>query len=249
MKKTFLPLLTAAALAACAPTAQTTTATTPTAPDTASTPPAPPDYRAQAEEFLRNYSTEFQRLYTQSAEAEWRSNTRIVPGDTSNAGATARANERMAAFTGSTENIQTIKQLLDHRADLTELQVKQLQTALYNAANNPQTVADVVKRRIKAEAAQTEKLYGFDYKYQGKSVTTNDLDELLRKERDPRKRQAVWEASKAIGPTLKEGLLNLRDLRNQTVQALGYPDYFTYQASDYGMSRDEMMTLVRKLNN
>ncbi|HEX8504072.1 MAG TPA: M2 family metallopeptidase, partial [Hymenobacter sp.] len=81
-----------------------------------------------------------------------------------------------------------------------------------------------------------------------KSVTTNDLDELLRKENNAQKRQAVWEASKAIGPTLKDGLLNLRDLRNQTVQALGYPDYFTYQASDYGLTRDEMMALVRKIN-
>ena len=95
------------------------------------------------------------------------------------------------------------------------LQTKQLETALYNAANNPQIVADVVKARIKAEAAQTEKLYGFDYKYAGKSVTTNDLDELLRKETNPAKRLQMWEASKTIGPTLKDDLLNLRDLRNQ----------------------------------
>ncbi|WP_460503557.1 M2 family metallopeptidase, partial [Hymenobacter agri] len=168
--------------------------------------------------------------------------------DTANAGATTRANQRMAAFTGSAANIQQLRDLLSHRNDLNGLQVKQLETALYNAANNPQTVADVVKARIKAEAAQTEKLYGFDYKYAGKSVTTNDLDELLRKETNPARRQQVWEASKAIGPTLKDGLLNLRDLRNQTVQALGYPDYFTYQASDYGLTRDEMMALVRKIN-
>ncbi|UYZ63832.1 M2 family metallopeptidase [Hymenobacter weizhouensis] len=248
MPRAFLPLLTAATLAACSPTA-TQTATVPATPATAAPQSAAaPNWRDQAEQFLTQYSAEYQRLYTQSAEAEWRSNTRIVAGDTSNAGATARANERLAAFMGSTQNIQRLRELLEHKQDLTELQVKQLQTALYNAANSPQTIADVVKRRIKAETAQTEKLYGFDYKYAGKSVTTNDLDELLRKERNPLKRQQIWEASKAIGPTLKDGLLNLRELRNQTVQALGYPDYFTYQASDYGLSREEMMQLVRKIN-
>jgi peptidyl-dipeptidase A len=247
MKKHLLPLM-AAALAACAPTAKTPVATAPAiAP--ASAAPAPPDYRALAQQFLDGYNAEYVRLYTASSEAEWRSNTHIVAGDTSNAGATTRANQRMAAFTGSADNIRQLRELLSHKANLTELQTKQLETALYNAANNPQTVADVVKRRIQAEAAQTEKLYGFDYKYAGKSVTTNDLDELLRKETNPQKRQAVWEASKAIGPTLKTGLLNLRDLRNQTVQALGYPDYFTYQASDYGLTRDEMMALVRKVND
>jgi peptidyl-dipeptidase A len=198
---------------------------------------------------LSGYNAEYVRLVTDASEAEWRSNTRIVAGDTANAGATTRANQRLATFTGSAENIGQLRELLAHKADLTDLQVKQLEMALYNAANNPQTVADVVKRRIAAEAAQTEKLYGFDYKYAGKSVSTNDLDELLRTEANPQKRRAVWEASKAIGPTLKDGLLNLRDLRNQTVQALGYPDYFTYQASAYGLSREEMMALVRKIND
>ena len=253
MKTRFLPLVAAAALTACTSTAQTRTGKTPTKTTTAETPPPPAqpahiDYGALADEFLRDYSTQYVRLYTAASEAEWRSNTHIVPGDTANAGATTRANQRMAAFTGSAGNIQQLRDLLAHRNELNGLQVKQLETALYNAANNPQTVADVVKARIKAEAAQTEKLYGFDYKYAGKSVTTNDLDELLRKETSPAKRQQVWEASKAIGPTLKDGLLNLRDLRNQTVQALGYPDYFTYQASDYGLTRDEMMALVRKIN-
>ncbi|SET46589.1 peptidyl-dipeptidase A [Hymenobacter actinosclerus] len=239
-------MLTAATLlAACAPTTQVPVAT---APPTTAPQAAAPHWPSLAETYLNYYSGEYQRLYTASAEAEWRSNTHIVPGDTANAGATARANERMAAFTGSTENITRLRELLEHKAELTALQVKQVETALYNAANSPQTVADVVKARIKAETQQTEKLYGFDYQYQGKSVTTNDLDELLRQEKSPARRQQIWEASKEIGPTLKPGLLNLRDLRNQTVQALGYPDYFTYQASDYGLSRQEMMTLVRQLN-
>ena len=248
MKKHLLTLAAAASLAACAPAAKVPVATTPVAPPTAPTAPAAPDYRAQAAQFLSSYNAEYMRLYTASSEAEWRSNTHIVTGDTTNAGATTRANQRMAAFTGSTDNIRQLRELLTHKADLTNLQTKQLETALYNAANNPQTVAEVVKRRIQAEAAQTEKLYGFDYKYADKSVTTNDLDELLRKENNPQKRQQIWEASKAIGPTLKDGLLNLRDLRNQTVQALGYSDYFAYQASDYGLTRDEMMALVRKIN-
>ncbi|RFP66440.1 peptidase [Hymenobacter lapidiphilus] len=249
MKRTFLPVLTAAALlTACAPTAKAPVVIAPPAAEQPAV-AAAPNWPALAQTYLDYYSGEYQRLYTASAEAEWRSNIHIVPGDTANAGATARANERMAAFTGSTENITRLRQLLEHKAELTGLQVKQLEAALYNAANSPQTIADVVKTRIKAETQQTEKLYGFDYKYQGKSVTTNDLDELLRKEKNPARRQKLWEASKEIGPTLKPGLLNLRNLRNQTVQALGYPDYFTYQASDYGLNRQEMMTLVRQLND
>jgi peptidyl-dipeptidase A len=46
-----------------------------------------------------------------------------------------------------------------------------------------------------------------------------------------------------VGPVLKPGLLRLRDLRNQVVRSLGYPDYFSYQVSDYGMSAQEMLRL------
>src|SRR6185295_16427920 len=46
---------------------------------------------------------------------------------------------------------------------------------------------------------------------------------------------------------LKSGLVNLRDLRNQSVTPLGYKDFFAYMASEYGMSTDEMMKLTRSM--
>ncbi len=121
-----------------------------------------------------------------------------------------------------------------------------MKAILFQAANNPQTVPELVNKRIKAETEQTEKLYGYDYKLNGKSVTTNQLDDILREEKNLTKRLQAWETSKEVGKDLKEGLINLRELRNKTVQALGYSDYFTYQASEYGMTRQEMMELMRE---
>ena len=78
-------------------------------------------------------------------------------------------------------------------------------------------------------------------------MSTNQIDEILNKETDLNKRLKAWEASKEVGKELKEGLANLKELRNQTVQALGYNDYFTYQVSDYGMTTEEMVSLNEKL--
>ncbi|GEO05792.1 peptidase M2 [Adhaeribacter aerolatus] len=206
------------------------------------------NYQQEADTYIQAYSQQFQKLYTQSSEAEWTSNTRIVEGDSTNAIATRKANEAMAAFTGSEENIKKTRELLEHKEDLTDIQVKQLENMLFAAANNPQTIPEVVKKRIKAETEQTEKLYGFNYKLNGKPVSTNQLDSILREEKDLAKRQQAWEDSKEVGKVLKGGLVNLRNLRNETVQALGYDDYFSYQASDYGMKREEMMDLMRRIN-
>lgn len=207
-----------------------------------------PVNNAEAQAFIDSYTEEYMKLYKASSEAQWAANTRIVEGDSTNAKEVERTGNAYAAFTGSRENIEKATEFLKNRPGLSELQERQLDKILYIAANNPQTVADVVKERIRAENAQTEKLFGFDFKVDGRSVSANDIDKALREETDLAKRLKVWEASKEVGIGLKPGLLKLRELRNKTVQALGYRNYFDYQVLDYGMPASEMMDLVQKIN-
>jgi peptidyl-dipeptidase A len=201
----------------------------------------------EAQKFIDTYTTEYVKLYTNSSEAQWKAQIAIVEGDTTNTANAAKADEAMAAFTGSKDNIENAKKYLEQKEKLTEIQVKQLELILYAAANNPQTLAELVKQRIKAENEQTRMLYGYQYIYNGKKVSTNDLDAVLKTENDLNKRLAAWTASKEVGKTLKTGLVKLRDYRNQTVQALGYHDFFTYQVSDYGYKSDEMMQTMDRL--
>lgn len=202
----------------------------------------------EAQKFIDSYTETYVKLYTESSEAQWKSNIEIIPGDSTNAVATQKTNEAFAQFTGSKENIDNARKFLEQKDQLSELQVKQLETILFAAANNPQTVEATVKARIKAETEQSDKLYGFNYQLDGKEVSTNDIDAILKSETNLKKRQQAWEASKEVGKGLKSGLLNLRKLRNETVQALGYKDFFSYQVSEYGMKTDEMMTMMQKLN-
>ncbi|EMR03513.1 M2 family metallopeptidase [Cesiribacter andamanensis] len=201
----------------------------------------------QAQRFLSEYTSQYKSLYYASAQAEWAANTRIVPGDTTNAWQVQQANEALARFTGSQENIEAAQTLLENRAELLPLQVKQLEVILYNAANNPATVEALVSERIKAEAAQTQLLFGYDFKVDNRSVSTNDIDNILKGTMNLDSRLNAWTASKEVGRDLRQGLLNLRRLRNETVQALGYDNYFAYQVSDYGMTTQEMMELNRQL--
>jgi peptidyl-dipeptidase A len=198
--------------------------------------------------FLDSYNAEYQRLNVIANETSWLTQTRIIAGDSTNAVANNKAQEDYAKFTGSTGNIEKARTFLKSEGELLPIQVKQLKSILYKAANNPETIQDVVKKRIKAETEQSEKLFGFDFKINGKSVSANEIDSRLAKEKDLKKRQEAWEASKEVGKGLKTGLANLRDLRNQTVQGLGYKDYFEYQVSDYGMTTAEMKEMLQKFN-
>jgi peptidyl-dipeptidase A len=214
---------------------------------TACGPAADTALRDEVQAFLDDYTGHFLQLYVASAEAEWASNTRIVEGDDTNRRRTEAANQALSAFTGSVEVIEAARAYLDRRDRLEPLQVRQLERILYNAADYPQTAPDLVTERIAAEALQVENLFGFDFRIGGESVTTNQIDDILFTETDLGKRLEAWQASKEVGPVLRDGLERLVELRNGTVQGLGYDDYFTYQVSEFGMTTDEMMELNRQL--
>ena len=201
----------------------------------------------RAERFAEGYSDTFQELYYRSSEAEWASMTHIVQGDTTNAGKVQRANEAMAAFTGSAFNISKAQFFLSKRDSIDPLVIRQIETILYRAANNPSTVQELVSERIRMENAQSEVLYGFSYMIDDGPVTTNDIDDILRNETDIERRLKAWESSKEVGRELKEGLETLKNLRNSTVRALGYEDYFSYQVSDYQMDKMEMLDINQNL--
>ena len=113
------------------------------------------DLQHEVSDYMTRYADKMQGLYYESSEAEWASNTHIVEGDTTNSVRTRRANEALAAFVGSPENIERIRHFLDNSERLTTLQVRQLEAMLYAAANQPGTEPEVVAERFEMTAALT----------------------------------------------------------------------------------------------
>ena len=199
------------------------------------------------EKFLTEYNTTFQELLAVSSEAEWKSNTYIVEGDTVTAKAAEVANEALATFSGSAANIELARAFLLEKEVLTDIEIRQLETILYSAGANPGNVMSLVKQKIKADGEQNRNLFSHTYMIDGKEVSPNEIDRILRESTDQAERLAAWESSKEVGINLKPGLANLRDLRNGCVQALEYKDYFAYQVSDYGMTSEELIEVCRDM--
>jgi peptidyl-dipeptidase A len=227
----FAALLALPACATAHPSSAPTAATAPTA------------LRAEVESYLESYDSTYKRLYYASQLAQWASNTHIVAGDSTNAVRSRETGLALSRFVGSIENINRIKGYLTHRSELDSLQLRRLEIMQYYAADAPQSMPDVVRARLVAENAQVEQLYGYQFMLNGKPTTPNAIDNILHTSSDLAERHAAWESSKDIGPTLKDGLAKLRDLRNRGVKSLGYPDFFAYNVSDYQMSASEMLAL------
>ncbi len=197
----------------------------------------------EVQQFIDTYTSKYLDLYKVSSEAEWAANTLIIDGVETIDNVAKLANEAMSKHTGSVEVIAKVQQYLKNREGLTPLQVRQLETMLYAAANNPGTEPELVKERIAAENKQNSALFGFTFKIDGKEVTPNEIDKTLENSASEPERLKAWTASKEVGKVLKDGLADLVSLRNRTVTPLGYKDYFAYQVADYGMTTEQMMAL------
>ncbi|HLP11545.1 MAG TPA: M2 family metallopeptidase [Flavobacteriales bacterium] len=205
------------------------------------------DAQKEAQKFLDDYTTKFQKLLVDVNEGQWTLQTHIVEGDTVSNAKAQKSDKAFADFTGSKENIDAAKKLMEKQAQLTDLQVRQLKYILYMAGNNPASAGDLVAKKIKATNDQTEKLFGFKFTFKGKPVTANDLDRILHESNNLNERLDAWVASKEVGKALKDGLANLQGLRNGVVKPLGYSDYFSYQVSEYEMSSEELLAECDKM--
>lgn len=196
---------------------------------------------------LRGYNDTYQNLYKQASEAEWKLNTEIIEGDSKNEQAYKLAKERLVHYQGLAVNHNMARSLMMKSDSLTPLQLMQLQRIRYMFGGNNEFATDTIRKRIALQASQISKLFGFRYQVSGKSVTPNDIDKILRTSVDLKERLAYWNASKEVGRELKPGLDETRKLLNVTVKMSAYPDFFDYQAAEYGMRGSEMIALCDSL--
>lgn len=201
------------------------------------------------QDFLKLYEEVAQGLDTAAAEAEWKASTDV---NERNIGERIGAERAAAIFRGSRYVIEHSRRFLALKDTLSDLEFRQLDKILLNAAEAPATIPELVRARIETEARLSAIADGFTFCLEGrpekclKPVTPNQIDDILLSSRDLRERRRIWEVSKQTGPALKQGLAEVRDLRNRVATELGYSSYFHLQVADYGMSVAEMMQLMEK---
>lgn len=94
----------------------------------------------------------------------------------------------------------------------------------------PNLIPQELLEEIAKEEANLALLYSnFRPEIKGKTLSENEIREILKKETDIKTRKETWNASKQIGKALAPHILKLVHLRNKAAKHLGYSNYFTMQ--------------------
>ncbi|MEO0324169.1 MAG: M2 family metallopeptidase [Myxococcota bacterium] len=204
----------------------------------------------RAQRLLALYTPLYAAVRTEVARANWVASTDVSEEHT---GLRTGAGTAYSALTGNAELIRQVRSLMERRAELEPQTARQLREILLEAAGAPMTNPELARARVAKESEVSAILDGYQFclARDGEScaqpVTTNDLDRVLVESRDLGERRAAWEASKEVGAALRDGLLELRDLRNGVAKEMGFGNFFALQVANYDMSSDEMITLLDQL--
>ncbi|MEW5847261.1 MAG: M2 family metallopeptidase [Myxococcota bacterium] len=213
--------------------------------------PAAPSAEQEAQAFLSFYNPMYERLSTVAAEAAWKASTDVKP---EHEGERTGAGKAWGAFAGNRVIIEKVRALLARKAELQPLTVRQLERIMLMAAEAPGTIPDVVNRRVELESRQSSLLDGWQFCLQrdkkgacAKPTDANGIDKILVESKKLPERLTAWNAAKEVGTTLRPGILQLREVRNQVAREMGHSSFFALQVADYRMSVPEMMTLLDQL--
>jgi peptidyl-dipeptidase A len=112
----------------------------------------------------------------------------------------------------------------------------------------PHQIPEDVLMDMVARETRIENLFNtFRANFETRSVTDNDLRDILKDETNPDRRKAAWEASKQIGAEVRSQLLDLARIRNREARRLGYSDYHAMMFELQELDRDRVFALFDRL--
>jgi peptidyl-dipeptidase A len=118
------------------------------------------------------------------------------------------------------------EQLLAWRKDPMDPVLKRQLNVLIRLFKQNQVPQQLLEDLARKEADLAQSYASFRPEIEGRSVSENEIREILKTEGNVEKRKVAWEASKQIGVVLATQILELVRLRNEAAHSLGYSDYF-----------------------
>lgn len=179
---------------------------------------------ARAAGFLAAEEAWARRALTSASLAWWNASLSGRPADYKRMETADRAVNRHYARPAAYQRLLRIAEATDHDP-LTRRRLERLRRA-YQAKQAP---VEILNRITSAEAEVAETYSTFRAQYEGRAVTDNELEEILRTSSDTARVQEAWEARKQIGSVVADDLRALARLRNQSARAIGFADYWQAQ--------------------
>lgn len=158
-----------------------------------------------------------------------------------------QAREAYEAYVGHVTYLNNAADLLKEVAQLTPIQVKQLQRILYTGTLSLQSMQDELTKKKAAIHRLEQTVAMKPIRIRNRYYTTNQLDSLFRKEKNVQVKLRIWEILRQTTVGKIQPLFSYAHANNQLVRGSGYGNFFEYKAGAYQLSTQELMQAQQRL--
>lgn len=198
----------------------------------------------QLQEFITDHVAVIDPLSTEMNLAYWDASTTGKPEDYDRFG---KLQLEIRRIYSDPEDFDLLKETKESGAVGNADLARQLDK-LYNAHLTNQIPPDLLEKLVDADTKVQEKYNTYRGEIDGKKVTMSNIYTIMTTEKDVRKRELAWRASKQVGDVIVADLIRLVKLRNEAARKVGFDNYHTMLITTGEQSVEELDAIFAELD-
>jgi len=195
--------------------------------------------------FISTYEAKAIPLYKASALASWNAN---VSGTSEDYARSEKASFEYAKIFTDSIAFKELKVIRESQVMKDPLLVRQFDL-LYNSYLGGQVDTLLIARQIRMETEITKKYSNFRSTVNGKQVSDNEVEKILKNSVNSNDLKTAWEGSKLIGPIVAEDIIKLVKHRNRIARKIGFSNYHEMSLKLSGQDPAEVTKLFDELDS
>jgi peptidyl-dipeptidase A len=209
---------------------------------------ASPEATERARRFLEAHEKKIRPLEVAANLAWWNAN---ISGKDEDFKTKAETQNRIDEALANPEAFHEARELkrLQEAGDIDDPILARSVQVVYLAYLEKQVEPALLKKMVEKSNLLDKTFNNFRAKVDGKELTDGEVRKVLKNSRDSSRRQAVWEASKAVGSLLEADLKELVRLRNQAAVKLGFKNFHALQLYLNEQDGAQLIRLFDELDN
>lgn len=196
-------------------------------------------------EIIAKTEAAVQPIATEANLAYWNG---TISGDSAEFDKYAKANMKLTEIYSDKVVFARLKSIKE-KGNIKDSILKRELTVLYNQFLGNQTDTALLNTIIKRTSQLEQKYAAFRASYNGKSISDNEVENVLSTSLNNKELEKVWKSHKAIGEVVSADVIELIKLRNIVAKSLGFDNYHSMSLELSGQNPAEISTLFDELDS
>jgi peptidyl-dipeptidase A len=195
--------------------------------------------------FVSTYESKAIPLYRESALASWNAN---ITGTDADFAKSEKASFEFAKLYTDSVAFAELKKIRESGSVTDPILARQMDL-LYNNFLGGQVDTSLIAAQIKMETEISKKYANFRVDLNGKHITDNEVEGILKNSTVGIDLQKVWEGSKMIGPVVANDIIKLVKHRNTIAHKIGFKNFHEMSLKLSGQDPDEVTKIFDELDD